>query len=205
MASFDILNYLKIVQSISKVGLSYATDPYDLERYTNLKELTNEALATITHQPLSSMTTIFEAMDDYPTPKVDVRGLIISDGKVLLIQEKIDDKWSLPGGWCDVGYSPRENIEKEVWEEAGIKVKASRLLAVWDKKHHEHPADIHYVYKLCFRCEIISGHPDPGHEATNAGYFDIANLPELSLPRNTESQIKKLYELAHQAGETIFD
>ena len=69
-------------------------------------------------------------MDDYPTPKIDVRALIMQEGQVLLIQEKSDKKWSLPGGWCDIGLTPSENLVKEVKEQAGIELKADRLLSV---------------------------------------------------------------------------
>lgn len=145
-------------------------------------------------------------MDDYPTPKIDVRALIMQEGQVLLIQEKSDKKWSLPGGWCDIGLTPSENIVKEVKEEAGIEVKADRLLSVWDKKCHEHPPEINYVYKLNFLCTHISGSVNPGHEALRADYFQLEELPPLSLLRNTEAQISNLVELAKsQQTLTSFD
>ncbi|MEP4531780.1 MAG: NUDIX hydrolase [Cyclobacteriaceae bacterium] len=195
-----ILDYLIRVQAMAKTGLTYARDSYDIERYEELTELTNELLAEQSNLELEDIALHFEKLDPYPTPKVDVRGVILREGKILLIKEKSDQKWAMPGGWADVGISPSENVVKEVWEESGLEVKVERLLAVWDKMKHEHPADLNHVYKLNFLCTSTGGAPKPGHEALAVDFFDPENLPELSLMRNTEAQIKELCRLA-QAGE----
>ncbi|MEQ8239314.1 MAG: NUDIX hydrolase N-terminal domain-containing protein [Cyclobacteriaceae bacterium] len=202
----EIINYLKRVEGMAKIGLSYTENPYDQERYEELKTSTHDLLAQLTNFTPTAIAENFEKLDAYPTPKVDVRGLIIKEGKVLLIQEKVDRCWSMPGGWCDIGYSPKENVEKEVFEESGYMVQAVRLLTVWDKKYHNHPPELAYVYKLNFLCDITGGSLKPGHEALNAEFFDINELPELSLPRNTKAQIQKLYQLSLNKDEqTNFD
>jgi ADP-ribose pyrophosphatase YjhB (NUDIX family) len=199
-----IVEYLKRVQAIAKTGLSYAEDAYDLERYEELKVMTNNMLSDLTGFLPGQISAQFDSLDTYPTPKIDVRGLVLKGNEVLLIQEKSDTKWALPGGWCDVGYSPSENIVKEVSEEAGLEVTVSRLLAVWDKRKHDHPLDVNSVYKLNFLCEIVSGIPSPGDETMDARFFPINDLPPLSLMRNTPQQILRLVELA-QSGEVDFD
>jgi len=202
----EIVNYLKRVESMAKTGLTYSENAYDLERYEELKNSTHLLLEKISNLDQMSIHAHFNLLDPYPTPKVDVRGLVIRENKVLLIQEKVDNLWALPGGWCDIGYSPRENVEKEVFEESGLTVEATSLLSVWDKKFHNHPEEIEYVYKLNFLCKIVSGEVQHGHEALDAGYFDIKALPSLSLPRNTEAQILKLYDLATEKNiQTQFD
>jgi ADP-ribose pyrophosphatase YjhB (NUDIX family) len=205
MPNKELINYLQTVQAIAKVGLSYAQDPYDLERYASLRDLTNSMLSQAFDFPREKIETSFESMDGYPTPKVDVRGVVINNGQVLLIKEKTDGKWALPGGWCDIGLSPKENVEKEVREEAGIVVEATRLLAVWDKKCHDQPIDINYVYKLCFECNILEGELNHGHEALDASYFDINKLPELSLPRNTPGQVVQLVKMIENKEAVSFD
>ncbi|WP_421891788.1 NUDIX hydrolase [Marinoscillum sp.] len=196
----QVLEYLKRVQSLAKTGLTYAEDPYDRERYEELKESTNNLLGELVGVEVGKIISQFENLDDYPTPKVDVRGVIIKEGKILLIREKTDGKWAMPGGWADNGYSPSENIVKEVWEESGLRVRPERLLAVWDKRKHDHPADVHSVYKLNFLCVEEGGTLNPGHETMGAQYFGIDELPELSLMRNTAAQIQQLYELAISGG-----
>ncbi len=200
----EVLEFVKRVQAMAKTGLSYARDPYDLERYEELRDSSNDLISKLVNMPLEEVKTQFANLDTYPTPKVDVRGLVLNQGKVLLIQEKSDQKWAMPGGWCDIGYSPAENIVKEVREESGLEVNVIRLLAVWDKAKHDHPADINSVYKLNFLCETMGKPLNPGHEALAADYFDLDNLPPLSLMRNTESQIRKLVELA-KSKEFSFD
>ena len=111
----------------------------------------------------------------------------------------------MPGGWTDIGYTPGENAIKEVFEESGLKVRLVRLLAVWDKRVHNHPSELNYVYKLNFLCEEIGGELKHGFDMEEVGFFDVNNLPPLSLDRNTEKQIKRLVELSHVPSETEFD
>jgi len=118
--------------------------------------------------------------------------------EILMVQERIDSRWSLPGGWCDVGYTPTEVAEKEAEEEAGIRVKAGRLLAVFDKKCHDHPEDLYYAYKIFLECEAENYAIKPGMETLDAGFFARDSLPELSTPRNTKGQINTMFDFHHQ-------
>lgn len=196
-----VLEYLKRMQAMAKTGLTYTENPYDIERYEEIRDSTNELITDLSNASLEQINYYFDQLDnDYPTPKVDVRGLVIKDGKVLLIQERTDGKWAMPGGWCDIGYSASENIVKEVHEEAGLVVRPVRVLAVWDKAKHDHPDDVRYVYKINFLCEIVSGDLNVGHEALDGGFFSINDLPSLSVERNTINQIKKLFDLAQNDG-----
>jgi len=110
-----------------------------------------------------------------------------------MIREKIDGKWSLPGGWADVGFTPAEIAVKETGEEAGIIVEAKRLIAVLDKKCYNHPPDIYYAYKIFIECNSISNTLNPGYEATDAGFFPLDRIPDLSTPRNTMKQIELMF------------
>lgn len=199
----ELLEYIKRVRALSKVGLTYSQNSYDIERYEELVEKSHEMLQMLSNLEKADFAYHFKNLDDYPTPKVDVRGVVIQNDQILLIREKADGKWAMPGGWADIGYSPSENIVKEVWEEAGFEVKVSRLLAVWDKAKHDHPHDINYVYKLQFHCEVIGGTLNPGHETLGAAFFPIDELPELSLERNTPSQVRKLFELVKNGGFSL--
>ncbi len=144
---------------------------------------------------------------DYPTAKVDIRGLVLSpDKKVLLVKEIIDIKWSLPGGWADVGNSPKEVITKEFKEEAGLDIIVQKLLAVFDKRKHLHPPQPFYVYKMVFYCEAITSQINKGFDVSDVQYFDIDNLPELSEDRILKSQIELLYnKISASDFETYFD
>jgi len=44
------------------------------------------------------------------------------------------------GGWAEVGESPSEAVEREVFEESGYRVRAVRLLARFcDRGKRQHP------------------------------------------------------------------
>ncbi|WJH33688.1 NUDIX hydrolase N-terminal domain-containing protein [Paenibacillus sp. CC-CFT747] len=133
------LEWAKQIQAISQIGLTYSKDPYDLERYEALRELSVDILAYHTTASREQIRLTFASDTGYATPKVDVRAVIFEKDRLLLVREKIDGAWALPGGWADIGYSPSEVAVKEVKEESGYDVKPSRLLAVLDKKFHLHP------------------------------------------------------------------
>lgn len=201
--SEDLLHYLNRVLAMAKTGLSYSENPYDLERYEELRDRTAEMIERLTGVSHVEVLDYVQHMDQYPTPKVDVRGVVLRAGKILLIREKTDGKWAMPGGWADVGHSPSENVIKEVREESGLEVAVERLLAVWDKRLHHHPPFLEEVYKLCFLCREVGGALGGGFEVTDAGFFGLDELPPLSLDRNTEAQIQLLVRLAVEGGLSI--
>lgn len=201
----DILDYIKRVRAIAQNGLTYCENPYDIERYEELKELSFSMLNILTDAPIEKIKNFFTDEKGYQTPKVDVRAVVMKNDKILLVKEKIDGKWSLPGGWCDIGFSPSQMAKKEIWEEAGYEVSVEKLLALYDKECHGHPKDIYHIYKLFFKCSIIGGDGLGGMETSDVGYFSINDLPPLSLTRNTEEQISAMFDLYFSDKETAFD
>ena len=194
------------IQAIAQAGLTYGENQYDLERYEELRQLSASMLSDYTDTPFEKIIGLFDKEVGYQTPKVDVRGVIFKEGKLLMVREVIDGCWTVPGGWADVGYSPSEIAVKEVLEEAGIAVKPLRLLAVLDKKCHPHPPTPFYTYKLFILCKHLSGEPAIGMETTDVGYFGPDELPPLSTERLTASQAALLFEFwQNPAKETVFD
>ncbi|MBL0742487.1 NUDIX hydrolase [Chryseolinea lacunae] len=192
-----ILTLVERIKSIADVGLLYAKDPYDRERYSELQEITHAFHHTLTGVDIDTLKQLYVPAKDYPTAKVDIRGLLLApDNKVLLVKESADGKWSLPGGWADVGYSPREVIVKEFKEETGLDVSAERLLALFDKKMHPHPVQPFYVYKVAFLCRALSHEIQKGFDVLDVQYFDMQNLPELSSDRILKSQLEILFKHA---------
>jgi ADP-ribose pyrophosphatase YjhB (NUDIX family) len=193
------------LQSIAQAGLTYSVDKYDLERFDQVLQVSKDIISQYSTLSMEKITKIFDLEEGYLTPKVDVRGVVFRNDKILLVRESIDGKWALPGGWADVGYTPSEVVEKEVEEEAGLLVKTTRLLAVFDKKCHDHPPDLYYVYKLFFLCRESGGALAHGMETTEVNFFALHELPELSSGRNTPAQIKSMFELRNRPGGTLFD
>lgn len=200
------LEWSQQIQAIAQSGLAYCKDPYDIERYEQLREISVDILAsysTMTHEKIEHL---FANDKGYATPKVDIRAVIFEQNKILLVREKSDQAWALPGGWADIGYSPAEVAMKEVQEEAGLIVKADKLLAVMDKQKHNHPPDAHYIYKIFIACSITGGQLSGGLETSEVGFFTESNLPPLSTSRNTKEQIQAMFEFLKQPKKAvIFD
>jgi len=187
------LEWAKEIQAISQAGLAYTKDVYDKERFEQLRELSITIMQEYTEAGEDKIRTLFASETGYQTPKVDVRAVIFQDGKLLLVREKADGAWALPGGWADIGLSPAEVAVKEVKEEAGYDVRAVRLLAVLDKKFHRHPPSPFHVYKMFIQCEITGGAAGIGTETSAVGFFERDALPPLSEERNTAEQLDRLF------------
>lgn len=163
-------------------------------------------MSEYTGTEMEKIQLLFSSERGYQTPKLDVRGAVFKEGKILLVKEKGDQKWSLPGGYCDVGLSPSENVVKEIKEESGYDVIPVKLLSLLDKNKHQHPPDSYHFYKIFIQCEIIGGEPTSGIETSHVGFFSKDNLPPLSVSRNTEAQIHALFEFLDQPTKAaIFD
>ena len=191
------LEQIKRIKALSETGLVYAEDEYNRERYEELKQIALQLIASLANKPLPVLEEFYMPVTDYPTPKVDVRGLVLNDkNQVLMARESIDGKWTIPGGWAEVGYPPSACVTKEIEEETGLSTSVIRLLAVYDKQSHPHPPQPFYVYKLCFLCQLTGGELNHGFDMEGAAFFDMDNLPELSIDRILESQLKQLHSMA---------
>ncbi|MCK9862459.1 NUDIX hydrolase [Paenibacillus sp. ATY16] len=197
------LEWTKQMQAIAQTGLTYAKDVYDIERYEALRQMSIEILAEYTSVSHEQIALAFASDKGYTTPKTDIRAVVFRDNKILLVQEKIDGGWSMPGGWSDIGYSPKEIAVKETQEEAGFDTAAIRLLAVLDKKFHNHPPSPYHVYKMFILCEIIGGEAAAGVETSDVGFFGIDELPELSIERNTLEQVQLMFEYLHNPNKEV--
>jgi ADP-ribose pyrophosphatase YjhB (NUDIX family) len=199
------LDSVKRVLALAQNGLAYADNPYDIERYEELRRLGGEMLARLADSPVETVSALLAGETGYQTPKMDVRGVVLRGGRVLLVRERIDGFWALPGGWGDVGLSPGEVAVKEVREEANIEVAPVRLLAVLDKRFYDHPPSPWHTWKLFILCEERGGQPAPGLETSEVKFFAPEELPPLSLTRNTPEQVRRVVRLAEDGGETVFD
>lgn len=183
------------LQAIAQNGLTFAQDHYDIERYTRLRQIVAEMLSAGSGLEPAVVVGLLEREKDYTTPKVDVRGVVFRDDKLLLVRERSDGRWTLPGGWADVCASPAENVVREVYEESGFMTRAAKVLAVFDRSKHPHePPFAFHVYKIFMRCTITGGEATPSSETDAVEFFGETEIPELSVTRVTSSQIKRMFE-----------
>jgi len=195
------------LQATAQTGLEFNQNEYDRERYQLISKIAAELMADHCDAPIETFQKLFGEQSGYATPKVDVRAAVFRDGKILMVREAMDGLWTLPGGWADVNDSPREAAEREVWEESGFRVRATKLAAVYDRAKHPHdpPLPFH-VYKMIFLCEILSGEATPSRETPEVGFFALDALPPLSVSRILEFQIRRVFEHVKNPGlATDFD
>lgn len=207
MSAVEILALAKRLKAMSHLGLTYATDEYDIERYKELEDISLELIQAVTGTAKIGLKDFFSTDKGYITPKVDVRAVVFNDqDQILLVKEKADGKWSLPGGWADIGQSPSEVAKKEVEEETGYKVSVLRPLAILDQKCHPHPPQLEYVYKIFISCKIIDGSYVPAFDILEVGFFGKDHIPPLSENRVLLSQIELMFEYhENPAKQTTID
>jgi ADP-ribose pyrophosphatase YjhB (NUDIX family) len=186
------LAWAREIFSLSQSGLTYSGNPYDVERYRRLQELTAEIIAGQAEVSKEAVLDSFSMQAGYITPKVDVRGAVLRDGKILLIQERADGMWAMPGGWADLGNSPASVAEREVWEESGFRVKAEKVVAVLDANRIE-PMEFYHAYKIIFLCRLLEGEPRASYETLAVDFFDPNHLPPLSRYRTNEEMIREVF------------
>lgn len=198
------LEWAKQLQSIAQAGLTYSKDKYDIERFELIRDISVEMLSQQTEMDKTVVRELFANETGYATPKIDVRAVVFKDNKILMVKEEADEIWALPGGWGDIGLSPSEVAIKEVHEESGFEVKATKLIGVMDKKFHPHPSSAYHVYKIFVQCEIIGGKAETGIETSAVDFFAESELPPLSIARNTESQIQLAFKHLHNPQEPVY-
>ncbi len=189
-----ILDWAMKIQSIAQAGLTYGKNVFDRERYEQLRTISAEMLSWRTDIPIGKIRDIFCGETGYQTPKTDTRAAVFKNGKILLVHEK-NGTWSLPGGWCDADMSVASNTEKEVKEEAGLDVKAERLIAVQDWRRHNVQNYAFGVIKIFVLCELVGGEFCENTETTGSRYFGKDELPtELANEKNTAEQIRMCFD-----------
>jgi ADP-ribose pyrophosphatase YjhB (NUDIX family) len=200
------IEWARQLQTIAQTGLSYPKSPYDVERYEAIREIAAEMMAAQTNVELGDVRSLFANEIGHTTPKVDVRGVVFRDDAILLVRERSDGCWTLPGGWADVGETPGDATVREIFEESGYRTRVVKVLALYDRDRHGHPPLAFHVYKLFFLCELIGGAPAESIETDGVDFFRADALPELSLTRVMPSQIQRFFEHARNPDwPTDFD
>ncbi len=200
------LERAKRLQAIAQTGLTFVRDPYDRERYEAVRDIAAAMIAEGAGGEPRALAALLAAETGYATPKVDVRAAVFRDERILLVKERSDGLWTLPGGWADVGESPRAAVEREALEESGYAVRAVKLAAVYDRNLHEHTPHLFHIWKLFFVCELVSGAPRPSLETEAVDCFALDALPALSTGRVTARQIAQMLEHhRHREWPTSFD
>jgi len=200
------LRLAREMSAMAQTGLAFSKDPYDRLRYERLRELSAEMLAQGSATDYERILESLRGETGYATPKVDVRGAAFRDGRVLLVREITDGKWTLPGGWADVNQTAAQCVVREIAEESGFEARALKLAAVHDYQTRNHPHHKDSIYKLLFICEIVGGEARTSNETSEVAFFARHDLPPLSVGRSTAAQIELMFRHRDDPGlPTEFD
>jgi ADP-ribose pyrophosphatase YjhB (NUDIX family) len=201
------LLWAREIQALAQTGNTYAQNEFDTQRYHRLTEIAAEIIASHSNLTENELMEIYKGQQGYATPKVDLRSAVFNtDGELLMVQERIDGTWTMPGGWADVGDVPSEGAEREVWEEAGFKVKAAKVVGVYNVKFPPGMILFH-LYKIVYLCDLIEGKARPSIETTDVRFFKREDIPEDLLGfRTTVRHIDDAFK-AHTDSSlpTVFD
>lgn len=189
-----ILEIARRLHALARTGQHFCRDEYDRQRYVEIEQIAAELLTDGTQVERDALLEIWRHESGYVTPKLEVRGAAFRDGRVLLVREAIDGRWTLPGGWVDVNESPSQAIEKEIEQESGFLARAVKLAALWDRARHGHGPSLHHGWKAFFLCELTGGEARGSYETDAVGFFDPGDLPPMSLGRSTPRQVARMCE-----------
>jgi ADP-ribose pyrophosphatase YjhB (NUDIX family) len=196
MSASRRLELFSSLQALSRTGLHFCSDEFDRERYQAIERIAAELLAAgaAAADPDGLLGEWSRDGGGYVTPKVEVRGAVFraEDGKVLLVRETMDGLWTLPGGWADVNDSPSGAVRKEIEQEAGFRVRVTKLAALYDRNQHGHTPSLYHSWKAFFLCGIEGGEARGSYETDGVEFFDPEALPPMSLGRCTPQQVLRM-------------
>ena len=200
------LMWAREIQALAQTGLHYAQDKYQRDRCQRLMEIAAEMIsqnAGVDYRPLLNS---FKAQIGYATPKIDVRAAVFRERKLLLVRERMDGEWTMPGGWADVGDTPSRAAEREAWEEAGFHVRALKVVGVYDA-NRTNPLEVFHAFKIVFLCEILDGEARPSDETSEGEFFEEEAIPTVfSRGRTTARQISDVFKaLRNPDYPAVFD
>jgi ADP-ribose pyrophosphatase YjhB (NUDIX family) len=200
------MEWAREIQAISQTGSFYAENEYQRQRYRRLTEIAAEIISEHTQLECPELVDLFIHQIGYATPRVDVRGAVFSDGKILLVRERTDGGWTMPGGWADVGDVPSEAAEREVLEESGFQVRAIKVIGVYDA-NRSYPLEIFHAFKIVFLCNILGGDAQTSIETSEVKFFGQNEIPaQFSGERTRHRHVVDAFAV-HEDNQssTVFD
>ena len=176
-SSLDILPLLDRLRAIAQTGLTYASNPYDHERYDEMLELVATHYGKALDAPAPAMRERLAAELGFVTPKVGADAAIFdASGRALLMLRADNHKWCMPCGLSDSDEHPAETAVREAQEETGLDVRVVELVEVFFRP----PMAEYTPYALVsvvYLCEITGGTLQGSHEDAGLEWWDLDAVP----------------------------
>ncbi|MCF8105912.1 MAG: NUDIX hydrolase [Desulfohalobiaceae bacterium] len=186
------LEWARELQALGQIGETFSRNEHEKQNFQRLQEIAAEIVAEHTCLDQQALLGSFSVQPGYATAKIDVRGAALSRGRVLLVRERSDGKWCLPGGWADVGEMPSEMVAREVLEESGFMVRPCKVIGVFDANREGRPMEFFHAYKIIFLCEITGGQARSSVETSAVDFFSFDDLPPLSFNRTNKRHLDEV-------------
>ncbi|MCU4677705.1 NUDIX hydrolase [Catenovulum sp. 2E275] len=198
------IDWVKQIQAIAQAGKTYGKDQYDQQRYAQLAEISQQMYAHLSSAPIEQVKQIFIPETGYPTPKIDLRAAVIKNDKILLVKEREDNGWTMPGGWADVCETASNGVVREVLEESGYIVEKPRLIRIKDRAIHDYqPEYPFHIYKFFFLCELTGGEAKTNIEVSEIDFFGIDEIPPLSSGRTSKADIQMAFDHFYRPQQSV--
>jgi ADP-ribose pyrophosphatase YjhB (NUDIX family) len=194
----NLLDLSREIQAISKSGLAFSKDPFDIERFKQLEDIAAELISRHSVHSKDFINKVFSAEAGYVTPKIDVRAAVFEGEKLLMVKERESNAWTLPGGYVDVNESLSIAAEREVLEESGLQVRSRKVAAIFDHRKHGYKAHLYHFYKIYLVCDLLGGATKTNIETTDVSYFSRVELKTLNLDPGRITRAHALRMFDHQ-------
>lgn len=138
---------------------------------------------------------------EYPErPIVGVGGVVISDGRALLIKRghpPLQGEWSIPGGTLELGETLIEGVERELLEETAIQVRVVDLIEVFERVFRDDSGRVQYHFVILdYLCEPVTGEARAGSDVTDVAWVSEADLDRYSVTVTVTRVIRRAFEMA---------
>lgn len=128
---------------------------------------------------------------EYPAnPLLGCNGLIRDGERILLVKRgrpPLQGYWSLPGGMVDLGETLAQTVAREVREETGLIVEATRFLGYADAIDLDQSGRVQYHFVLMnFEVRILGGELLAGDDAQEARWVTGSEARQLQITDTVE-------------------
>jgi ADP-ribose pyrophosphatase YjhB (NUDIX family) len=123
--------------------------------------------------------------------------LFNSEGRILLLRRKDNDKWTMPGGTLELGESLTDCALREVREETGLHVRITGLVGTYSDPHiliAYSDGEVRQEFTLLYSAEIESGQLKIDNESQEAAWVSLPEALNLPLAESQRQRLKDLMD-----------
>ena len=140
---------------------------------------------------------------EYPErPMVGVGGVVISDGRALLIRRggpPLQGEWSIPGGMLELSETLHEGVRRELAEETGIAVRVLDLIEIFERITCDEAGLCQYHFVIAdYLCERLSGEAQAASDVIDVAWSLESELDKYSLTPTATRVIRKAFQMSRE-------